>query len=58
MNTKKIIETNINGTLNILNASKNINYTSLIITGSSSEYGLKEKAMREVTIYRGLIGAQ
>ena len=43
--TEKVIKTNILGTLNLLDASEN---TSLFInTGSSSEYGLKQKPMKE-----------
>lgn len=43
----KMIETNITGTLNLLMASKNINYDIFINTGSSSEYGIKSKPMSE-----------
>lgn len=43
--TEKVIKTNILGTLNLLDASEN---TSLFInTGSSSEYGIKQKPMKE-----------
>lgn len=44
---EEMIDININGTLNLLLASKNINYELLINTGSSSEYGIKEKPMQE-----------
>lgn len=43
----KIIFVNIEGTKNLLEASKNINYECFINTGSSSEYGFKEKPMKE-----------
>lgn len=43
----KIIDVNINGTLNLLNASREIDYKALVITGTSSEYGFKEKPMKE-----------
>ncbi|MDO8659077.1 MAG: GDP-mannose 4,6-dehydratase [Candidatus Parcubacteria bacterium] len=43
----QMIETNIEGTLNLLNASKSINYDIFINTGSSSEYGIKESPMKE-----------
>jgi nucleoside-diphosphate-sugar epimerase len=43
----EMINTNIIGLKNLLEATLKINYKSLIITGSSSEYGFKDKAMRE-----------
>ncbi|MCY6482749.1 GDP-mannose 4,6-dehydratase [Clostridium aestuarii] len=46
----KIISTNINGTINLINACKNIDYKSFINIGSSSEYGLKENPMRECNL--------
>ena len=42
-----IIKTNILGTVNLLEATKNINYLSFINTGTSSEYGFKTKPMKE-----------
>lgn len=42
-----IIKTNILGTTNLLEATKNINYLSFINTGTSSEYGFKTKPMKE-----------
>ncbi len=42
-----MIKTNIEGTLNLLMSSKNIDYDIFINTGSSSEYGIKEKPMSE-----------
>ena len=44
---EQMIEINIKGTLNLLIASKNINYKMFINTGSSSEYGIKDKPMKE-----------
>lgn len=49
-NFKQMIKTNINGTLNLLNASKNIDYDIFINTGSSSEYGAKNRPMRETDL--------
>lgn len=46
-NLKKIVDTNISGLINLLEASDNINYKKLIICGSSSEYGFKNKPMTE-----------
>lgn len=43
----KIVKVNIEGTKNLLEASKDIPYECFINTGSSSEYGFKEKPMRE-----------
>lgn len=42
-----MIDLNIQGTFNLLLASKDINYDIFINTGSSSEYGLKSKPMKE-----------
>jgi nucleoside-diphosphate-sugar epimerase len=44
---REMIDVNIKGTLNLLFASKNINYELFINTGSSSEYGIKNKPMNE-----------
>ena len=44
---EEMIDVNIKETLNLLLASKNVNYNLLINTGSSSEYGIKEKPMKE-----------
>lgn len=46
----QMIETNIKGTMNLLLATKDINYEIFINTGSSSEYGIKECPMREIDI--------
>lgn len=45
--TDKMVSANILGTQNLLMASKEIPYSCFIITGSSSEYGFKSKAMKE-----------
>lgn len=47
---EQMVETNINGTLNLLNACNNINYDVFINTGSSSEYGTKNNPMKEVNL--------
>ncbi len=44
---EKIIDVNIMGTLNLLEASRKIDYGSLIVTGTSSEYGFKKHPMKE-----------
>ena len=44
---EEMIDINIKGTLNLLLASKNIDYKLFINTGSSSEYGIKDKPMKE-----------
>lgn len=44
---KKIFEVNTVGIINLLEASKKIPYKCLINAGSSSEYGSKDKAMKE-----------
>mgnify|MGYP001589606371 CR=1 FL=1 len=46
----EMVEVNINGTLNLLEASKDINYDIFINTGSSSEYGIKNNPMKETDI--------
>lgn len=43
----EMINTNIKGTLNLLNATKDINYDIFVNTGSSSEYGIKNIPMKE-----------
>ncbi len=47
---EKIINTNLIGTINLLEALKDIDYNCFINTGSSSEYGKKEKKMKETDI--------
>lgn len=44
---KKMIEINLLGFINLMEACSNVNYKCLINTGSSSEYGIKQKPMRE-----------
>lgn len=46
-NLKKIIDVNILGLVNLLEVSKKNNYKKLIVCGSSSEYGFKNKPMTE-----------
>jgi len=45
--TNKIVETNFTGTVNLINASIETGFELFINTGSSSEYGLKPKPMKE-----------
>lgn len=45
--TGKIIEANFMGTVNLINASKRIDFEIFINSGSSSEYGIKSEAMKE-----------
>lgn len=47
---KKMIEVNIKGTLSLLEASRSIHYRLLVNTGSSSEYGFKNKPMKETDV--------
>ena len=44
---EEMIDINIKGTLNLLLASKNIDYKLFLNNGSSSEYGIKNKPMNE-----------
>lgn len=44
---KNIIDTNLLGTINLLNACSQIKFECLINSGSSSEYGLKDGPMKE-----------
>ena len=46
----KIIETNFAGTVNLVKASKVAGLELFINTGSSSEYGIKSKSMKETDI--------
>ncbi len=43
----KMIDVNVKGTMNLLESIKNVEYDQCIVTGSSSEYGKKDKEMRE-----------
>jgi len=45
--TVKIIESNISGTVNLLRCCENIDFHLFVNTGSSSEYGIKNTAMKE-----------
>lgn len=49
-NLNQLIETNILGLVNLLNALEKINYQSLVNTGTSSEYGFKNKPMKETDL--------
>lgn len=51
-NVKEIIETNITSTFNLLEATKDIPYECFVNTGSSSEYGFKDKPMKETDLLR------
>ena len=47
---KLTIDTNLLGTINLVNAISKIKFDCLIYTGSSSEYGIKNKSMEETDI--------
>ncbi|MBT4651911.1 MAG: NAD-dependent epimerase/dehydratase family protein [Candidatus Pacebacteria bacterium] len=49
-NPNTIIQTNILGTWNLLQATKDINYQLFVNTGSSSEYGFKKSPMKETDL--------
>ena len=44
---KKMIKTNLEGTMNLLDASLDIDYECFVNAGSSSEYGFKKSPMKE-----------
>lgn len=46
-NYSKMVETNILGTVNLLTACEGVAYKCFVNTGTSSEYGLMEKAVKE-----------
>lgn len=46
----RMVEINVKGTLNLINAVKKNKFKLFINTGSSSEYGIKNKPMRESDI--------
>lgn len=50
LSEKELIETNILGTVNLIKACANIDYTCFVNTGSSSEYGTKNDPMKETDI--------
>jgi len=47
---KKIYETNLFGTINLLNASAKVGFECFVNTGSSSEYGEKKEPMVETDV--------
>jgi len=47
---KEMIETNLLGTINLINACSKINFKCFINTGSTSEYGIKDKPMKETDL--------
>ena len=47
---KAMVETNLLGTINLVNACSKINFQCFINTGSSSEYGIKDKPMKETDL--------
>ncbi|RLF51872.1 MAG: NAD-dependent dehydratase [Thermoplasmata archaeon] len=46
----KIIQTNIIGTINLVNVCAEVGFDAFINTGSSSEYGLKDKPIQETDL--------
>ncbi|HIH04914.1 TPA: NAD-dependent epimerase/dehydratase family protein [Candidatus Woesearchaeota archaeon] len=44
---QSIFSTNIRGTFNLLQAARGVDYRCFVNTGSSSEYGIKSRPMRE-----------
>ncbi len=49
---KMMIDTNLLGTINLVNALRKIRFECFINTGSSSEYGIKNKPMREADLLK------
>jgi len=47
---KTTIDTNLLGTINLVNACKNIKFDCFINTSTSSEYGVKDKPMKETDL--------
>ncbi len=47
---EKIYQVNVGGTLNLLERTKNIKYKAFINFGTSSEYGFKNKPMKETDL--------
>jgi len=45
--TTRIVQTNLIGTINLIKACKKFGFDLFVNTGSSSEYGIKEKTMHE-----------
>ncbi len=48
--TNKIFETNIIGTINLLNICSKVGFDCFVNTGSSSEYGIKNEPMKELDV--------
>lgn len=46
----QIFDVNINKTIQLLNASRDLNFTSFVLIGSSSEYGKKNVPMKETDL--------
>jgi len=49
-NTEKIIETNITGTVNLIRSCRDTEVRLLVNTGTSSEYGIKNSAVKETSL--------
>lgn len=47
LDLKRMVEVNINGTINLINALKKIDFKLLVNVGSAVEYGVKKKKIRE-----------
>lgn len=47
---EETIDNNLLGTVNLVNACRKINFECFINTGSSSEYGIKDKPMKETDL--------
>jgi len=47
---QKTIDTNLLGTINLVRACQRVGFKAFIHTGSSSEYGIKEKPMKETDV--------
>ncbi|PIR87915.1 MAG: NAD-dependent dehydratase [Candidatus Harrisonbacteria bacterium CG10_big_fil_rev_8_21_14_0_10_45_28] len=47
---RELVETNLIGLINLISALKDVNYKGFINVGSSSEYGLKDKPMKEMDL--------
>ena len=48
--TERIIETNITGTVNLVRSCRDTGVRLLVNTGTSSEYGMKNSAMKETSL--------
>jgi len=48
--TRNIMQSNLMGTINLLQACETVGFDYFVNTGSSSEYGLKQEAMKESDI--------